>query len=37
MTKAAKMGSCLLHNIGLALGAQLIGMFEGKGNRIGLI
>ena len=32
MTRGAKMGTCLLHNIGLALGAQLIGMFEGKGN-----
>ena len=26
------MGSCFLHNIGLSLGAQLIGMFEGKGE-----
>lgn len=26
------MGTCLLHNIGLSLGAQLIGMFEGKGT-----
>ncbi|CAF1557888.1 unnamed protein product, partial [Adineta ricciae] len=32
MTRGAKMGTCLLHNIGLALGAQLIGMFEGKGT-----
>jgi len=31
MTKGAKMGASLLHNIGLAFGAQLIGMFEGKG------
>jgi ATP-binding cassette subfamily A (ABC1) protein 3 len=36
MSRGAKMGTCLLHNIGLAFGAQLIGMFEGKGmcNRI---
>ncbi|UJR37958.1 hypothetical protein I4U23_030642 [Adineta vaga] len=32
MTRGAKMGTCLLHNIGLALGAQLIGMYEGKGT-----
>ncbi|CAF2062271.1 unnamed protein product [Rotaria magnacalcarata] len=32
LTRAAKLGTCLLHNIGLALGAQLIGMFEGKGT-----
>lgn len=32
MTRGAKMGSCFLHNIGLSLGAQLIGMFEGKGE-----
>ncbi|CAF0870807.1 unnamed protein product [Adineta steineri] len=32
MTRAAKMGTCLLHNIGLSLGAQLIGQFEGKGT-----
>jgi hypothetical protein len=31
MTRGAKMGASLLHNIGLAFGAQLIGMFEGKG------
>ncbi|CAF0820413.1 unnamed protein product, partial [Didymodactylos carnosus] len=32
MTRASKMASCLLHNLGLALGAQLIGQFEGKGT-----
>ena len=32
MTRGAKMGACFLHNIGLSLGAQLIGMFEGKGE-----
>jgi ATP-binding cassette subfamily A (ABC1) protein 3 len=37
MTRGSKMGTCLLHNIGLALGAQLIGMFEGKGIYIKLI
>lgn len=31
MTRVAKLSTCLLHNIGLALGAQLIGQFEGKG------
>jgi ATP-binding cassette subfamily A (ABC1) protein 3 len=31
MTRGSKMASSLLHNIGLAFGAQLIGMFEGKG------
>ncbi|CAF3441243.1 unnamed protein product [Rotaria sp. Silwood1] len=32
MTRGAKLATCMLHNIGLALGAQLIGMFEGKGT-----
>ncbi|CAF1531317.1 unnamed protein product, partial [Rotaria sordida] len=32
MTRVAKLATCMLHNIGLALGAQLIGMFEGKGT-----
>jgi ATP-binding cassette, subfamily A (ABC1), member 3 len=32
MSRGAKMGSCFLHNIGLSLGAQLIGIFEGKGE-----
>jgi len=32
MTRGAKLGSSLLHNIGLAFGAQLIGMYEGKGR-----
>ena len=36
MTKASKMSVSLLHNIGLALGAQLIGMYEGKGSCIEL-
>lgn len=31
MSRTAKLSSSLLHNIGLAFGAQLIGMFEGKG------
>ncbi|CAF3018525.1 unnamed protein product [Rotaria sp. Silwood2] len=34
MTRGAKLATCMLHNIGLALGAQLIGMFEGKGTGI---
>jgi ATP-binding cassette subfamily A (ABC1) protein 3 len=37
LSRGAKMGTCLLHNIGLALGAQLIGMFEGKGMYMKLI
>lgn len=32
MTRMTKMMTSLLHNIGLALGAQLIGMYEGKGT-----
>jgi ATP-binding cassette subfamily A (ABC1) protein 3 len=32
MSRASKMTTSLLHNIGLALGAQLIGMYEGKGT-----
>lgn len=32
MSKGSKLGSCILHNIALSLGAQLIGMFEGKGK-----
>ena len=32
LSKGAKLGLCLLHNLGLSLGAQLIGMFEGKGK-----
>lgn len=32
LSKGAKFGTCILHNIALSLGAQLIGMFEGKGT-----
>ena len=32
MSRMTKMMTSLLHNIGLALGAQLIGMYEGKGT-----
>ncbi len=31
MSRGSKMASSFLHNIGLAFGAQLIGMYEGKG------
>ena len=37
LSRGAKMGTCLLHNIGLALGAQLIGMYEGKGIALELV
>ncbi|MEE6528606.1 hypothetical protein FKM82_031128, partial [Ascaphus truei] len=32
MTHADKLASCLLSNVGMAMGSQLIGMFEGKGQ-----
>ncbi|XP_043567483.1 phospholipid-transporting ATPase ABCA3 isoform X1 [Chiloscyllium plagiosum] len=31
MTHPQKVASCLISNVGMALGCQLIGMFEGKG------
>uniref|UniRef100_UPI00398EE067 phospholipid-transporting ATPase ABCA3 isoform X2 n=1 Tax=Pristiophorus japonicus TaxID=55135 RepID=UPI00398EE067 len=34
MTTTQKVASCLISNVGMALGAQLIGIFEGKGNGI---
>lgn len=32
MSHAQKLASCLISNVGMAMGAQLIGMFEGKGT-----
>lgn len=32
MTHSQKLSSCLVSNVGMAMGAQLIGMFEGKGE-----
>uniref|UniRef100_A0A4W3HH88 ATP binding cassette subfamily A member 3 n=1 Tax=Callorhinchus milii TaxID=7868 RepID=A0A4W3HH88_CALMI len=34
MTHAQKVAVCLISNIGMAMGTQLIGMFEGKGTGI---
>ncbi|XP_078096553.1 phospholipid-transporting ATPase ABCA3 isoform X2 [Mustelus asterias] len=34
MTTAQKVASCLISNVGMALGCQVIGMFEGKGMGI---
>ncbi|XP_054848460.1 phospholipid-transporting ATPase ABCA3 isoform X2 [Eublepharis macularius] len=34
MTHSQKLSSCLVSNVGMAMGAQLIGMFEGKGTGI---
>ncbi|XP_048408491.1 phospholipid-transporting ATPase ABCA3 isoform X2 [Stegostoma tigrinum] len=34
MTHPQKVASCLISNVGMALGCQLIGMFEGKGTGI---
>uniref|UniRef100_A0A8C4QFV7 ABC transporter domain-containing protein n=1 Tax=Eptatretus burgeri TaxID=7764 RepID=A0A8C4QFV7_EPTBU len=34
MTLSEKLASCILSNVGMALGAQLIGMFEGKGTGV---
>ncbi|XP_053328151.1 phospholipid-transporting ATPase ABCA3 [Spea bombifrons] len=32
ITHSEKLASCLISNVGMAMGAQLIGMFEGKGT-----
>ncbi|KAG8145533.1 hypothetical protein E2320_012051, partial [Naja naja] len=32
MTHSQKLSSCLISNVAMAMGAQLIGMFEGKGE-----
>lgn len=32
ITHSEKLVSCLISNVGMAMGAQLIGMFEGKGQ-----
>ncbi|XP_048350984.1 phospholipid-transporting ATPase ABCA3 [Sphaerodactylus townsendi] len=34
MSHNQKLSSCLVSNVGMAMGAQLIGMFEGKGTGI---
>ncbi|XP_053132329.1 phospholipid-transporting ATPase ABCA3 [Hemicordylus capensis] len=34
LTHSQKLSSCLISNVGMAMGAQLIGMFEGKGTGI---
>lgn len=34
MTHTQKLSSCLLSNVAMAMGAQLIGMFEGKGTGV---
>uniref|UniRef100_A0A3Q3B3I0 ATP-binding cassette, sub-family A (ABC1), member 3b n=1 Tax=Kryptolebias marmoratus TaxID=37003 RepID=A0A3Q3B3I0_KRYMA len=34
LTHAQKVSACLISNVGMAMGAQLIGMFEGKGTGI---
>ncbi|XP_072337423.1 phospholipid-transporting ATPase ABCA3 isoform X1 [Scyliorhinus torazame] len=34
MTATQKVASCLISNVGMALGCQIIGMFEGKGTGI---
>ncbi|NXD12446.1 ABCA3 protein, partial [Nothocercus nigrocapillus] len=33
MSHSQKLASCLISNVAMAMGAQLIGMFEGKGER----
>lgn len=32
MSHSQKLASCLISNVAMAMGAQLIGMFEGKGE-----
>lgn len=34
MSHSQKLASCLISNVAMAMGAQLIGMFEGKGERV---
>ncbi|MBN3289285.1 ABCA3 protein, partial [Polypterus senegalus] len=34
LSHAQKVSSCLISNVGMAMGAQLIGMFEGKGTGV---
>lgn len=33
MSHSQKLASCLISNVAMAMGAQLIGMFEGKGEQ----
>lgn len=32
LSQAQKVSACLISNVAMAMGAQLIGMFEGKGE-----
>lgn len=34
MSHSQKLASCLISNVAMAMGAQLIGMFEGKGEPV---
>lgn len=34
MTHAQKVSACLISNVAMAMGSQLIGMFEGKGESL---
>lgn len=34
MSHSQKLASCLISNVAMAMGAQLIGMFEGKGEQV---
>uniref|UniRef100_A0A8C9SU04 ATP binding cassette subfamily A member 3 n=1 Tax=Scleropages formosus TaxID=113540 RepID=A0A8C9SU04_SCLFO len=34
LTQAQKASACLISNVGMSMGAQLVGMFEGKGTGI---
>lgn len=34
MSHSQKLASCLISNVAMAMGAQLIGMFEGKGEHV---
>lgn len=36
LTHAQKVSACLISNVAMAMGAQLIGMFEGKGELLDL-
>lgn len=36
LSHAQKVSACLISNVAMAMGAQLIGMFEGKGQGVEL-
>lgn len=36
LSHAQKVSACLISNVAMAMGAQLIGMFEGKGQGVDL-